>query len=71
MCREFDQALDGGDVSGLPGHRRGRHRRRHRAATIVIPEGLARIQAFLEAISLVTDLDAADGEVASRARSRS
>ena len=33
VCREFDQALDAGDVSGLPGHRRGRHRRRPRPAT--------------------------------------
>jgi len=61
VCREFDLALDAGDVSGLPGIA-GVGTADTPAGDIVIPEGLARIQAFLEAISLVTDLDATDGE---------
>ncbi len=61
VCREFDVALDAGDVSGLPGIA-GVGTADTAAGDIVIPEGLARIQAFLEAISLVTDLDNADGE---------
>jgi DNA helicase-2/ATP-dependent DNA helicase PcrA len=61
VCREFDMTLDAGDVSGLPGIA-GVGTADTAAGDIVIPEGLARIQAFLEAISLVTDLDATDGE---------
>ena len=61
VCREFDVALDAGDVSGLPGIA-GVGTADTTAGDIVIPEGLARIQAFLEAISLVTDLDNTDGE---------
>ena len=56
VCHEFDQALDAGDVSGLPGIA-GVGTADNTAGDITIPEGLARIQAFLEAISLVTDLD--------------
>ena len=55
VAREFDGQLDGGDLSGLAG-----------IAGIedvtAPPTGLLRIQAFLEAISLVTDLDNAGGE---------
>jgi len=61
VCHEFDAALDAGDVSGLPGIA-GVGTADTTAGDIVIPEGLARIQAFLEAISLVTDLDNTDGE---------
>jgi DNA helicase-2/ATP-dependent DNA helicase PcrA len=57
VCREFDEALDAGDVTGLPGIA-GIGTADTTAGDVVIPEGLARIQAFLEAISLVTDLDA-------------
>jgi DNA helicase-2/ATP-dependent DNA helicase PcrA len=65
VAREFDAALDSGDVSGLPaiagvgtqvdgdGPLDG---------PVAIPEGLARVQSFLEALSLVTDLDAAEGD---------
>ncbi len=56
VCHEFDQALDAGDVSGLPGIA-GVGTADNTAGDITIPEGLGRIQAFLEAISLVTDLD--------------
>ncbi|MEP6625774.1 MAG: 3'-5' exonuclease, partial [Acidimicrobiia bacterium] len=55
VAREFDGQLDGGDLSGLAG-----------IAGIedltAPPTGLLRVQAFLEAISLVTDLDEASGE---------
>jgi DNA helicase-2/ATP-dependent DNA helicase PcrA len=61
VCREFDQALDAGDGSGLPGIA-GVGTAETSTGDVVIPEGLPRIQAFLEAISLVTDLDAADGD---------
>ncbi|MDQ1433033.1 MAG: ATP-dependent helicase UvrD/PcrA [Actinomycetota bacterium] len=61
VCREFDMTLDAGDVSGLPGIA-GVGTADTAAGDVVIPEGLARIQAFLEAISLVTDLDDTDGE---------
>ena len=53
-----------------PGRDRRRRRRRRDAerATPTHPDGLARVQAFLEAISLVTDLDENDpeAELASR-----
>ncbi len=55
VAREFDEQLDAGDLSGLAG-----------IAGIEdlteAPIGLVRVQAFLEAISLVTDLDQATGE---------
>jgi DNA helicase-2/ATP-dependent DNA helicase PcrA len=57
VCREFDEALDAGDVGGLPGVA-GVGTADGPAGDVVIPEGLDRVQAFLEAISLVTDLDA-------------
>jgi DNA helicase-2/ATP-dependent DNA helicase PcrA len=56
VCHEFDQALDAGDVSGLPGIA-GVGTADNTAGDITIPDGLPRIQAFLEAISLVTDMD--------------
>jgi DNA helicase-2/ATP-dependent DNA helicase PcrA len=72
VCREFDVALDAGNLSGLPaiagvgtasdgaGDASGEGAAE---PPIAIPTGLARIQAFLEAISLVTDLDVAtEGE---------
>jgi len=90
VCREFDAALDAGNLTGLPaiagvgtssdatgggevtgdgmgesGGESGGDPAGVGAAEppIAIPTGLARIQAFLEAISLVTDLDAAaEGE---------
>jgi len=61
VCHEFDQALDAGDVSGLPGIA-GVGTADNTAGDIVIPDGLPRIQAFLEAISLVTDLDTENAE---------
>jgi superfamily I DNA/RNA helicase len=60
VCREFDDALDAGDVSGLPGIA-GIGTANTEAGDITIPTGLARIESFLEAISLVTDLDSAEG----------
>jgi DNA helicase-2/ATP-dependent DNA helicase PcrA len=50
VAREFDERLDAGDLSGLAGI----------AGVEEVtepPRGLARVQAFLEAVSLVTDLD--------------
>ena len=70
VCREFDEALDAGDVTGLPGIAGvGTARGDGSASTngaspggeLVLPTGLTRIQVFLEAISLVTDLDTAEG----------
>jgi ATP-dependent DNA helicase UvrD/PcrA len=59
VCREFDEALDAGDISGLPGIA-GVGTADGPSDAVAIPQGLARVQAFLEAISLVTDLDSAD-----------
>jgi superfamily I DNA/RNA helicase len=89
VCREFDEALAAGDLTGLPGIAGvgsvgdaaeawpdGRHagagstdrvggsgNGESPAASepVGIPHGLDRVQAFLEAISLVTDLDTAEG----------
>ena len=60
VCREFDTALDSGDLTGLPaiagvGTAEG-------DGTAVAPSGVARLAAFLEAVSLITDLDTAEGE---------
>jgi DNA helicase-2/ATP-dependent DNA helicase PcrA len=60
VCREFDDALDQGDVAGLPSIA-GVGAAETATGDVAIPHGLARIQAFLEAISLVTDLDTAEG----------
>jgi len=56
VCREFDEALDAGNVGGLPSIA-GVGAAENVEGDIVIPFGLDRVQAFLEAISLVTDLD--------------
>jgi DNA helicase-2/ATP-dependent DNA helicase PcrA len=60
VCREFDEALDAGDVSGLPSIA-GVGSAENSSGDVSIPNGLGRVQAFLEAISLVTDLDSAEG----------
>jgi len=63
VCREFDVALDSGDVSGLPGIAGvGTALEADGAppAAFEAPQGLARLQAFLEAISLVTDMDTSE-----------
>ncbi len=54
VCREFDEALDAGYVTGIAGIAgvdQGE------GAEPAVPSGLARVQAFLEAVGLVTDLD--------------
>src|SRR4029079_2853161 len=61
VCREFDQALDAGDVSGLPGIA-GVGAAENTTGDVVIPQGLARPQAFLAAISRGADLDTREGE---------
>jgi len=60
VCHEFDDALDAGDLTGLPGIA-GVGTADAVDEPIGVPSGLARVQAFLEAISLVTDLDTAEG----------
>jgi ATP-dependent DNA helicase UvrD/PcrA len=58
VCREFDEALADGDVTGLAGIASG-------GADVedpAVPSGLDRVQAFLEAVSLVTDLDDIEGD---------
>ena len=66
VCREFDAALEAGELSGLPGIAGiGTAVDGEEPANPVIvdiPTGPPRIQAFLEAISLVTDLDASDND---------
>ncbi|MET0626878.1 MAG: 3'-5' exonuclease, partial [Acidimicrobiia bacterium] len=59
VCREFDETLDAGDVSGLPGI--AGIGTATETGEVTIPFGLARVEAFLEAISLVTDMDTAEG----------
>jgi DNA helicase II / ATP-dependent DNA helicase PcrA len=62
VCREFDEALDAGDLTGLPGIAGvGTDDRAAPSEPVGVPHGLARVSAFLEAISLVTDLDTAEG----------
>jgi DNA helicase-2/ATP-dependent DNA helicase PcrA len=61
VCREFDEALDAGDLTGLPGIA-GVGTAGDDGAPAAAPGGVARLAAFLEAVSLVTDLDAAEGE---------
>ncbi len=56
VCREFDSALDAGDLTGLPGIA-GVGTAERDGNPVAVPERLDRIQAFLEAVSLVTDLD--------------
>jgi superfamily I DNA/RNA helicase len=71
VCREFDEAIEAGDLTGLPGiagvgsGEAGDESASSNGSTpggeLVLPTGLTRIQVFLEAISLVTDLDTAEG----------
>jgi DNA helicase-2/ATP-dependent DNA helicase PcrA len=68
VCREFDEALEAGNLAGLPAIA-GVGTPTDAAATgasfdapTAVPRGLARVQAFLEAVSLVTDLDTAEDE---------
>jgi ATP-dependent DNA helicase UvrD/PcrA len=63
VCREFDEALEAGDLSGLPGIAGVGTGDAPNAVDqpVGVPSGVDRIQAFLEAISLVTDLDTAEG----------
>jgi len=67
VCREFDDALEAGDVTGLAGIAGGSGNgdtagNENVAAAAPVPTGLDRVQAFLEAVSLVTDLDDIEGE---------
>ncbi len=62
VAREFDAQLDAGDLTGLVAVAGVGTAGDPDAA--VVPTGLARAQAFLEAVSLVTDLDEVDGEQA-------
>ncbi|HEX6313030.1 MAG TPA: DNA helicase PcrA [Acidimicrobiia bacterium] len=58
VCREFDDALARGEVTGLAGIAAGEGD----GDDAAVPHGRARVQAFLEAVGLVTDLDDIDGE---------
>jgi DNA helicase-2/ATP-dependent DNA helicase PcrA len=58
VCREFDEALEGGDIAGLAGIASGSAE----SDATTVPAGLDRVQAFLEAVSLVTDLDDVEGD---------
>ena len=71
VCREFDDALDSGDIAGLPGIAGVGTATDSSDDDVVVPTGLARVQAFLEAVSLVTDLDTADGDGSEEDRARS
>jgi DNA helicase-2/ATP-dependent DNA helicase PcrA len=59
VCHEFDQALESGDPRGLPGIA-GVGGADAADAGRLIPVGLERVQVFLEAVSLVSDVDTAD-----------
>ncbi len=61
VCREFDDALDAGNLTGLPAIA-GVGSDGDSDGPVVAPTGTARVAAFLEAVSLVTDLDTAEGE---------
>ncbi len=65
-CRQFDEALEEGEVTGLAGIAGGTGdddgAGDDAALTPAAPSGLDRVQAFLEAISLVTDLDDVEGD---------
>src|SRR5262245_5271926 len=58
VCRALDDALESGDVAGLAGIASGSGD----GDTAAVPSGLDRVQAFLEAVSLVTDLDDIEGD---------
>ncbi|MFN8035074.1 MAG: DNA helicase PcrA [Acidimicrobiia bacterium] len=62
VAREFDEQLESGDLSGLVAIAGVGS---EADGTVGVPTGPARVQAFLEAISLVTDLDEVDGEQSS------
>jgi DNA helicase II / ATP-dependent DNA helicase PcrA len=62
VCREFDEALEDGDVTGLAGIASGSADGDGQAVEPSVPTGLDRVQAFLEAVSLVTDLDDIEGD---------
>jgi ATP-dependent DNA helicase UvrD/PcrA len=61
VCREFDEALARGDVTGLAGIA-GVEGDGEAGGQGQVPTGLARVQAFLEAVGLVTDLDDLEGD---------
>ena len=62
VCREFDEALEDGNVTGLAGIASGSTDGDVEAVVPSVPTGLDRVQAFLEAVSLVTDLDDIEGD---------
>jgi DNA helicase II / ATP-dependent DNA helicase PcrA len=76
VAQEFDDALERGDVLGAAansvaaalgaddaeGEGEGDGAAGDEPATVVVPVGIPRIQAFLEALSLVTDMDEYDAE---------
>jgi len=64
-ARSFDEEVERGDVTGLAAIGGVGVGSAAPAAGAERPDGLARVQAFLEAISLVTDLDENDPEASS------
>jgi DNA helicase II / ATP-dependent DNA helicase PcrA len=78
VAREFDEALERGDIVGAAANSvaaavgaddadaadaaEGQTDEAAPAAPVVVPVGIPRIQAFLEALSLVTDMDDYDGD---------
>jgi ATP-dependent DNA helicase UvrD/PcrA len=68
VAREFDEQVDRGDIAGLAGIsgvQVARDTNEDTDAPPTTPAGLDRIQAYLEAISLVTDLDEGDPDQSS------
>jgi DNA helicase-2/ATP-dependent DNA helicase PcrA len=68
VAREFDEQVDRGDIAGLAGISGvtvARDTNADADAPPSTPAGLDRIQAYLEAISLVTDLDEGDPDQSS------
>ena len=63
VARDFDAQVERGD-GGVLGAIAGLDLDAEGPGTAEVPVGLARVQAFLEAVSLVTDLDEVDGETA-------
>jgi DNA helicase II / ATP-dependent DNA helicase PcrA len=61
VSREFDEALDTGNLGGLPAIA-GVGTAGDDGTPAAPPTGVARLAAFLEAVSLVTDLEMAEGE---------
>jgi DNA helicase II / ATP-dependent DNA helicase PcrA len=68
VAREFDDALERGDVVGAAANSVAAalgaddEAEAGEAAPVVVPVGIPRIQAFLEALSLVTDMDDYDAD---------